>query len=197
MEAVGLLRDRVATIGTNARATASASADLDWAAALLPGTSPLGLTLWHLPRTIDWLINTSILGRVEVADESAFGGLPDPNAFGFGTGLSPDQALQAAAQVKPDPLLAYSEAVHAMADAWLASLTPADLDERVPQFLERQQGRPAYATDEALAEVRHLVDLPLGMLLSRPAMAHLLTHLGEIGVIAQMGRLAGTRLAGT
>lgn len=188
MDAVELLRNRVAAIGAVSRDAMTTSAGLDWTTPLLPGTSPLGLTLWHLPRTVDWLVNTTVRGRAEVADDATFGDLPAPDEFGFGTGLSPDRAADAAAQVRPEALVAYSQAVHAMADEWLATLTAEALDERVPQFLDRQHSRPAYCTDEALAEVTHLVDLPLGILLVRPAMSHLLMHLGEVDLLTQLAR---------
>jgi hypothetical protein len=116
MDAIGLLRNRIGAIGAMTQDRIREATGVDWVKPLLPGTSPLGLTLWHMPRTVDWLISTSARGVPEVVDDPAFSELPDPRLFGFGTGLTPDQASDAAAQVTPEPLLAYSEAVHAMAD---------------------------------------------------------------------------------
>ena len=188
MDTIALLRNRIGAIGAMTQDRIRESVGVDWSEPLLPGTSPLGLTLWHMPRTVDWLINASARGVAEVADEAAFSELPDPRAFGFGTGLTPDQASEAAAQVTPEPLLAYSEAVHAMADEWLAGLTTEDLDAPVEAFLDRQRSHPAYGTEAALSEVSGLVGLPLGLLLARPTMSHLLVHLGETELLLQLAR---------
>jgi len=138
VDAVGMVRNRVAAVRAQSRALADSAAGLDWASPVLPDTSPLGLTFWHLPRTLDWLVNTTIRGTQEVADGERFRALPDPDTFGFGTGLSADQARTAAATVRPEPLAAYADAVHEAADAWLGTLTAEDLDRTVPEFRERQ-----------------------------------------------------------
>lgn len=188
MDAVALLRNRVAAMGASTRSFVTEAQDVDWTAPVLPGTSPLGLTLWHLPRTVDWLVNTSVRGTAEVADDARHADLPDPDRFGFGTGLTAQQATEVAAAVRPEPLLAYAEDVFRLADEWLATLTPTDLDLPIAQFRERQHARPSYCTDAALAEVAHLPDLPLGQLLVRPAVSHLLVHSGEVDLLVQQAR---------
>ena len=185
MNAVELLRNRVAAVRGQSRAFAESAADLDWATPVLPGTSPLGLTFWHLPRTLDWLINTTIRGTHELADDQRFGELPDPDTFGFGTGLTPEEAASAAAVVRPSPLAEYADAVHIMADEWLATLTDRDLDQSVHAFMERQSARPSYSAPAAIKEIEHLPSLPLGALLMRPATSHLLMHLGELDLLIQ------------
>lgn len=188
MDAVALLRNRVEAVGANSRSLIAQAQGLDWAHPVLPGTSPLGLTLWHLPRTVDWLVNTTVLGAAEVADSPEFADLPDPDTFGFGTGLTPEQAGDLAGQVRPEPLLAYVDKVHAMADAWLATLGDDDLDVPVAAFRDNQRRRPSYSTDAALAEIQHLPDLPLGQLVLRPAISHLLMHGGEVDLLVQHAR---------
>ena len=183
-----MLRNRVSAVRAQSRALADSAKDLDWATPVLPGSSPLGLTFWHLPRTLDWLVNTTIRGTHEVADDQRFGDLPDPDTFGFGTGLTTDEALTAAASVNPETLAAYADAVHEATDAWLQTLTGDDLDRAVPEFRERQRTRPAYNKPAALAEVEHLPDLPIGVLLMRPATSHLLMHLGELELLIQQAR---------
>ena len=190
MDSVEMIRNRVAAVRAQSRALADSASGLDWSAPVLPGTSPLGLTLWHLPRTLDWLVNTTVRGVPEVADEPRFASLPDPGIFGFGTGLSPEQAQSAAGDVDPETLAAYADAVHQAADSWLATLSPGDLDKPVPEFRNRQKARPAYSTPAALAEVEHLPELPLGALLMRPATSHLLMHLGELELLIQQARQA-------
>ena len=188
MDAVALLRNRVAAMGASTHSFVTDAQDVDWTTPILPGTSPLGLTLWHLPRTVDWLVNASIRGTPEVADEAPYAELPDPDRFGFGTGLTAEQVTEVAATVRPEPLLAYADEVFRQADEWLATLTPADLDQPVAEFRERQHARPSYRTDAALAEVQHLPDLPLGQLLVRPAVSHLLMHAGEVDLLIQQAR---------
>lgn len=185
MDAVELLRNRIAAAGANTRTLTARAAGLDWATPVLPGTSPLGLTLWHLPRTVDWLVNTTIRGVPEVADEPAFGELPDPDTFGFGTGLTPTEASTAAAVVRPEPLCAYADEVHRVADEWLASVSADELDRPVARFGERQRARPGYCTEAALAEVAELPGLPVGILLLRPAVSHLFMHAGELELLIE------------
>jgi hypothetical protein len=188
MDAVALLRNRVRATNVALHDLVDKVADVAWAAPLAPGTSPIGLTMWHLPRAQDWLVQTTIRGVPEVADRPEFAALPDPDTFGFGTGLTPEQAQEAAAGVERNLLLSYADAVTEEVDAWMATLRDADLDDTVSEFAARQQTRAGYCTPAALDEVTHLVDLPVGMLLVRPAISHVLVHLGEVEALAQIGR---------
>ena len=183
MNGVDLIRDRLAGVEAVHRDAVNDAAGLDWATPVLPRTSPIGLTLWHVPRTIDWLVNASIRALPEAADDPAFADLPSPDRFGFATGLTPSEAVEAAAQVAGAGLLGYAAAVSRSADEWLASLTDEDLDAKVPEFDERQRSRPSYCTPAALAEVSHLGNLTIGQLLARPTMAHLYLHLGEVKLL--------------
>jgi hypothetical protein len=142
------------------------------------------MTLWHIPRTQDWLVHTTIRGVPEVADGFREG-LPDPELYGFGTGLTPEQATEAASQVRLPALLAYADAVGTAVDTWLTSLSEQDLDV-VPPLLERQGARAAYSTPAALAEVEGLSGMSVGVLLMRPALGHLFWHLGEIDLLLQL-----------
>jgi hypothetical protein len=155
---------------------------------VVPGTSPLGLTLWHVPRTQDWLVSTSIRGVPEVAEEFR-DGLPDPDVYGFGVGLTDEQSREAAAQVQVPALLAYADAVAASVDAWLSTLCDRDLDE-VPPFLENQSARAPYTSQGSLDEVAGLAGQPVGVLLMRPAMGHLFWHLGELDLLLQLAKAA-------
>jgi len=188
MNGVALVRDRIAAVGAGARALIEQADGLDWASPVLPGANPLGFTLWHLPRSIDWIVNTSIRGAAEVVDRAEFAGLPDPDRYGFGTGLSADDAATVAASVDRTCLLAYSTAVHAVADEWLATLSDTDLDVPAPGFDERQHRRPAYARPEALAEIPGFGDFPIGVLLLRPAISHQFRHMGELDVLIQQAK---------
>jgi hypothetical protein len=188
MRAVDLVRHRVSAAGSSVQDLVGRTRDLDWVTPVLAGTSPLGLTLWHLPRTLDWLVQTSIRGESEVADGASYGDLPEPDRFGFGTGLTAEEVALAAARVQPDQLLAYTDAVLETVDQWLSTLSDDDLDKVVDGFDDRQRTRPSYARAEALAEIEGLGQLSLGLILQRPSMAHLFRHIGEIELLAQLAR---------
>lgn len=188
VDAIALLRNRLEAVRTNTHTLVGQTEDLEWAKPLLPGTSPLGLTLWHLPRTVDWLVNATIRGVPEVAERPEHAGLPSLDSYGFGTGLSEAEAAAAAARVHPEALLAYADDVHADTGTWLDTLQPDDLDRTVPEFDARQRTRASYCTPGALAEVEGLRELPIGVLLLRPAISHQLWHMGEIDLIGQLAR---------
>jgi DinB superfamily len=186
MDAVALVRNRVGAVNANLHTMVERARAVDWVTPVAPGLSPIGLTLWHIPRTLDWLVNTSIAGRPEVADGPDYADLPDPQTFGFGTGLTPAEASAAAAQVEAERLLHYADTVHEGVDKWLGTLSADDLDRPPAAFDERQHSRPAYCTPAALAEVDGLGQLPLGVLLMRPAVSHLLMHFGEVDTLIQL-----------
>lgn len=186
MDAVALISNRVGAVNSNLHAMVDRARDVDWVTPVAPGTSPIGLTFWHVPRTLDWLVNTSLQGRPEVVDDAEFAALPDPQRYGFGTGLTPAEATAVAAQVDPDLLLRYADSVHEAVDKWLGTLSSDDLDEPPASFDERQRSRPSYCTPAALAEVEGLGQLPLGVLLMRPAVSHLLMHFGELDTLIQL-----------
>jgi DinB superfamily len=186
MDGVALIRNRVAAANTNLHTMVGRAHDVDWVTPVAPGTSPIGLTLWHVPRTLDWLLNTCIRGEREVADGSEFTKLPDPEIYGFGTGLTPAEASEAAAGVEPETLLRYADQVRDEFDEWLGSVNDDDLDRPVDGFDARQRTRPAYCTPAALSEVDGLGELPLGVLLMRPAVSHVLMHFGELSTLIQL-----------
>ena len=188
MDAVAMLSNRVRAASSAVRGAVDEVAGQDWSVPVAPGTSPIALTLWHIPRVQDWLVQTTIRGTTEVVDRPEFAALPDPDAFGFGTGLSAEQAKEAAAAVDRDTLLAYTDAVAEEIASWFGTMTDADLDRVVPDFMARQQTRPGYCTPAAISEIEHLPDLPIGMLLLRPAISHVFMHLGEIELLTQLGR---------
>jgi hypothetical protein len=131
-------------------------------------------------------VSTSIRQVPEVADGFP-DGLPDPDVYGFGVGLTDDRAREAAAQVQVPALLAYADAVAESVDTWLAALSAEDLDE-VPPFLENQGARAPYTSQGSLDEVSGLAGQPVGVLLMRPAMGHLFSHLGELDLLLQLAK---------
>ena len=182
MDAVALLRNRIGAVNAGLHDLVEQLDGVDLVEPAIPGTSPVGLTLWHIPRTQDWLVHTTIRGVPEVADSFPPDGLPNPEEYGFGTGLTPERARAAAGDVSPEALLAYADAVASAIDGWMAALDDSDLDD-VPDLLGRQQTRAAYSTPEALVEVEHLAGLPAGVLLLRPATSHVFMHAGEVEML--------------
>ena len=186
MNAIEILRNRRAAVTSGVIAALDDLAGVDLAHPVVPGTSPLGLTLWHIPRAQDWLVQTCIRGVAEVADRFTTG-LPDPERYGFGTGLTPQDAKAAASSVVPEYLSDYATAVGEELDGWLASLAEADLD-AIPPFAARQRARAAYVTREALADIEGLDGLTVGVLLLRPAMTHVFRRLGELETLGSIAR---------
>jgi hypothetical protein len=186
MRATDLLRNRAAAVHGALHELAGSVAGLDLAEPVVPGTSPLGLTLWHIPRSQDWTVQTCIRAEREVVEDFA-DGLPDPESYGFGTALTPEQARAAGAAVDLPTLLAYADAVAATVDAWLADVTEDELDV-VPDIVERQRVRAAYSTPGALDELAGLRGVPAGLLVMRPAIAHCFVHVGEVDALVQVAR---------
>jgi hypothetical protein len=182
VDAVTLIRNRIGAVNAALHDLVEQTDGVDLVEPVIPGTSPVGLTLWHMPRAQDWLVHTTIRAVPEVADSFAPNGLPDPEEYGFGTGLTPERARAAAADVSPQALLGYADAVTANIDGWLETVGESDLDE-VPDLLGRQRTRAAYATEEALPEVTHLDGLSAGILLLRPATSHVFMHAGEVELL--------------
>ena len=188
MDAVAILRNRSAAVTVALLAILDQLDGVDVVREVAPGTSPIGLTLWHVPRAQDWLVQGSVRGLPEVAERFR-DGLPDPDAYGFGTGLTREAAAEAAAAVDVARLGEYAVAVRDEIDAWLAGLSEADLDV-VPPFAERQRARRSYSTPEALADVASLDGLTIGVLFLRPATTHVFRHLGEVDALLSIARAA-------
>lgn len=186
VRATDLLRNRVAAVNSYLHDVAGSVAGIDLVTPVVPGTSPLALTLWHVPRTQDWAVQTCVRGEREVVEDFA-AGMADPERYGFGTALTPEEAREAAAAVDLARVLAYADAVTAVVDEWLASLADGDLD-AVPDVEGRQRARAAYSTPGAIEEVTGLYGVPLGVFLMRPAISHCLAHLGEVEALAQVAR---------
>jgi DinB superfamily len=189
LNALSVLRNRSAAVTAGLLGILDDLDGIELVRPVSPATSPIGLTLWHIPRAQDWLVQGSVRGVAEVA-EGFRDGLPDPDAFGFGTGLVGDRAQVAASAVRLEQLRAYAVAVRDEVDAWLAGLSEEDLD-AVPPFAARQHARSAYVTPEALADVEGLDGLSVAMLLMRPATTHVFRHLGEVETLISIARARG------
>jgi hypothetical protein len=114
-------------------------------------------------------------------------GLPDPAEWGFGIALTPQKASELAAEVRVESVLDYADAVHAEIDGWLAGLSETDLD-AVPDWSAHLRRRELYGTAGYAEEAGDLPGKPVGVLLLRPVTSHVIHHLGEMDVLAQLAR---------
>lgn len=187
MHAVDLLRNRVGATNAMMHDMAEQLSGLDLTEPVAPGTSPLGLTFWHLPRTQDWAVQAVIRDVPEVADGMSAPGLPDPTRWGFGIALTPEEAREVATEVNLASVLEYADALYAEIDRWLSGLSEADLDV-VPDWSAHLQRREVYATAGYAEEAGNLPGTPAGVLLLRPVTSHVIHHLGEMDLLAQLAR---------
>jgi hypothetical protein len=153
-----------------------------WSQRVLPGTNPVGFTLWHAARTVDWGVQCAIRGVDEVASRSEWRGRWPAEAW-FGAGVSPSLAESLPQRVDAAVVAAYNEAVRAEVLGWLAGLDDGVLDER-PPFREHNE-RAGYTAPEIWHEIADLEGLPTAMLLLRPCMNHVRVHAGEMELLLQ------------
>jgi hypothetical protein len=158
-----------------------------WSEPVLPGTNPMGFTLWHCARTIDWTVQCTIRGVDEVASRPEWRARWPQEAW-FGAGVSKRLAQELPRQVGPAVVAAYNEAVRAQTLAWLAQQDEDSLDGK-PAFREHQE-KAGYDAAEIWKEIADLDGLPAGMLLLRPAMNHVRVHVGEIELLLQQSAQA-------
>jgi len=184
MDAIDLLRNRASAINQTTHMFAERLEGLDLGTPLLPGTSPIGLTLWHIVRAQDWIVQTVIRGVDEVADSGSGAGLPDHRAWGIGIGLTAEQAAEIAGAVTLDAVVGYADEVFAELDGWLDGLDAGDLDS-VPDWSIHQEQRPVYAAPAYFEEAGDLHGKPVGVLLARPAITHNYVHFGEMDLLLQ------------
>ena len=153
-----------------------------WSEPVLPGTNPVGFTLWHCARTIDWTVQCTIRGVDEVASRPEWRERWPAQAW-FGAGVSAELARELPKQVGPGVVAAYNEAVRAETLQWLAQQDEAALDAR-PPFRERQE-QNGYGAAEIWPAIADLEGLPAMMLLLRPGMNHVRVHVGEMDLLLQ------------
>jgi hypothetical protein len=95
------------------------------------GSSSIAWLLWHLTRHQDVAVHAVVLGGDDVLHRGGWAARVGAAGFAPGTGLSEGDDRAAAAALDLEALDAYVDAVWDATAAWLASVSPADLD-RVP-----------------------------------------------------------------
>ena len=191
-----MLRQQLHTVNLRLHHSAGDLSPAELAAQPLPGVNPIGFILWHMARSQDWAINTAVRGEPEVVKRPPWSAsrLAHP---GIGTGFDLDEAAAVARMVDLPALLAYADAVHAHAEAWLANVAEADLDAvpdvaaheaphpeyRAPGFRAEMDGGPEH--DDAVAGAG---GLPAWIFLTSVAVTHLHRHLGEVDLLKELLR---------
>jgi hypothetical protein len=162
----------------------------------LQGVNPIGFVIWHMARSQDWAVNTAIRNVPEVIRRRPWAGssLAVP---GIGTGFDLEQAARAAALFERSELLAYADAVHDDALAWLRTVDEVNLDD-IPDVAAHDAPHPEYQTPGFRAEmdsgpehddaVGRKGGLPVWLFLTSVSVTHLHRHLGEVDLVKDLLR---------
>jgi DinB family protein len=199
MDAIAMLRQQLHTVNLRLHHSASDLTDHELTARPLTGVNPIGFILWHMARSQDWAVNTAVRGRPELIKLEPWSWSPLAHP-GIGTGFDHVEAVEVSREVELKPLLAYADAVHGDAVAWLDSITEADLD-AIPDVAAHDAPFPEYHTpgfeaemgtgpehDDAVADKG---GLPVWIFLTSVAITHLHRHLGEVDLIKDVLRRRG------
>ncbi len=162
MNAIEMLIQQLDTVNIRLHHSAADLAPEELVARPLPGVNPIGFILWHMARSQDWAVNTALRDAPEVIKDPRWRdtSLAVP---GIGTGFAPEEAGDVAGRVDLPTLLAYADAVHGDAVAWLRANDDA---------VGRKGGLPAW------------------VYLSSVAVTHLHRHLGEVDLIKAVLRVS-------
>jgi hypothetical protein len=162
----------------------------DWLRRSVPGTSLPAFTFWHIPRTIDSTVNMGIRGVPELIDSPPWAAKRWARREG-GTGYTEEEANQLAAEVVPDEILEYADAVRSQVSQWLKTVTDEEL-EAPNTLMERARASDAYRRPEVEEAIAPLLGQPVWLLLSITCYAHSWAHLEEIKLLASVGRAANS-----
>lgn len=190
MHAVDLLARQFSGVNSLFHSFADDLTPSEWTMRAIPGSNLLGFTVWHLPRTQDWAVQTVIRGRPEVISDARWHGRGSLQTPGIGAGFTPEEADETAAGVNPVDVLAYADAVHQNILDWLSTLSDDDLD-TVPDMAAHEAAYLEYQRPGFRAEVGHLVATPVWRLLLGPCTGHVRSHLGEMEFLKQALREQG------
>src|SRR5215510_379580 len=82
--------------------------DAEWTARAFPDSDLLGFTLWHIPRTQDWVVQTLIQGIAEVISDNRWQGCGGLTTAGIGAGFTRLEADEIARTTTIQDVLAYA-----------------------------------------------------------------------------------------
>lgn len=181
-----LMATQLNALNHQLHSVAAAMEPEDWLRRAVPGTNLPAFTFWHVPRVIDWTIQTGIRGVPElIAGEpwvTRAWARPDG-----GTGYSREEADALAAQVVPAEVLDYADAVRSQASQWLRAIGDEEL-EAPNQLMEKTIQVPVYDRAEVRESLAPFAGLPVWVVLSLACFAHGWAHLEEITLLTGVGR---------
>lgn len=162
----------------------------EWTARAFSGSNLPGFTLWHLPRTRDWAVQTVIRGIPEVVAQERWHGKGRLQTPGIGAGITREEADAIAAGVTRTDTVAYADAVHQTIVDWLCTLDDNDLD-AIPDMAAHEAPYQEYQHPGFRAEVDDMAGMPVWRFLIGPCIGHPRGHLGELDVLKQAIRSQG------
>ena len=186
MDAVGLITAQWTMVNVALHALARGLSPDDWAFRVARGQNLLGFTLWHIPASQDWTVQTWVRNIPEVRDREAWAHSAgfDRLVLAFGISLAKADAIARAVSV--DDTLAYADAVLAENVSWLSTVAEGDLDQ-VPDNRAHLARHPAYRTPDYLAEVQGMWNQTLAEVIALD-IGHGRAHLGEAGLVKALAR---------
>ena len=182
MKTTTYLQKQLANINAVFHSSVDDLTDAEWVMRPAPGQNMIGYTVWHMPRTQDFFVQTWIRGFAEVAHSSRWTHWRSLKRVGTGIGISLDEADEIARSVKQAEVLDYADAVHQEISTWLEECGESELD-RMPNPRQRLSDFPEYQTPGFVEEVNSYYDQPVWTLLMRPCSGHIHRHLGELEVV--------------
>jgi hypothetical protein len=194
MRAVDLLREQLNGCRLYYHALADDLTDAEWTGRAVPESNVPGYTLWHLPRTLDWSVQTAARGVPEVIAREPWTGRRLLAEAGIGVEIPLAEADAIAAAVAREDVIAYADAVLETVRDWLSTLGDDDLD-ATPDVVTHHEHVPfaAYRRPEVRREVAGMAGSPVWALVYSPGIEHYRDHLGELDLIKQiLRRGAGT-----
>lgn len=181
-----MLATQLNAVNFQLHAVAASMEPGDWLRRSVPGTSLPAFTFWHIPRTIDSTVNMGIRGVPELINSQPWAAKQWARLEG-GTGYTVEEADQLAAEVVPDEVLEYADAIRANVSQWLKTVTDEEL-EAPSTLMDRARASGAYSRPEVEESIAPLVGQPVWFLLSVTCYAHSWAHLEEIKMLAGVGR---------
>lgn len=158
----------------------------DWLRRGAPGTNLPAFTFWHIPRVLDSTVQTGIRGVPELIGSEPWASKAwvRPEA---GTGYSMQEADELAAQVVPEEVLAYADALRSLTSQWLRQLSDEELE--APNLLmDHTMAVPAYHRPAVREAIVPLDRQPVWLLLTLTCFAHSWAHIQEIRLLVGTAR---------
>lgn len=150
------------------------------------GGNSIAWLMWHLARVEDLVINAVVRGVPQVLSADDWPRRMGVTDARVGTGFQEAEVATFNGAANVDAVDAYWQAVRAETTAWLASVSPSDLDV-VPDFDGRLASLPPIVPKEAEWLLGFWRGRAAGFFLRMPVIDHGFLHLGQMQEIR--GRL--------